>query len=78
MNLVSVEKLPSKYFNVETKSMIFALFKQMKSKFFLLLFLIVILALPSCSLFKKKCDCPDHRRSKRIALEVPVKEDIRI
>lgn len=38
----------------------------MKTKLILISFLSAIM-LSSCSLFKKKCDCPDHKRAKRIA-----------
>lgn len=41
----------------------------MKSKIILACALAALL-LSSCSLFKKKCDCPDHKRAKRIA-ELP-------
>ncbi len=30
-------------------------------------FIALSLLLSACSLFKKKCDCPDHRRAKRVA-----------
>ncbi|HOY48084.1 MAG TPA: hypothetical protein PL185_08015 [Flavobacteriales bacterium] len=30
--------------------------------------LIAVLVTPSCKLFKKKCDCPDHHKKKRIAM----------
>jgi hypothetical protein len=41
-------------------------------RFILRLSLVLALTLfvGSCKLFKKKCDCPDHKRSKRIALEI--------
>jgi hypothetical protein len=37
---------------------------------FRMLFALIILSLllNACSLFKKKCDCPDHRRAKRVAV----------
>jgi hypothetical protein len=34
---------------------------------FLLLIAFSLLLLNSCGLFKKKCDCPDVRKSKRVA-----------
>jgi hypothetical protein len=34
----------------------------------LILILIASMGLSSCSLFKKKCNCPDVRRQKRVAL----------
>ncbi|MEZ5173171.1 MAG: hypothetical protein R2850_06620 [Bacteroidia bacterium] len=27
----------------------------------------LLAGMSSCKMFKKKCDCPDHRRAKRIA-----------
>jgi hypothetical protein len=50
----------------------------MKSKLIPIAFLLVMVILPGCSLFKKKCDCPDHRRSKRIAVENSIEKDDRI
>lgn len=35
---------------------------------------LIVLTTPACGLFKKKCDCPDLRRSKRIAAQ-PVNSD---
>jgi hypothetical protein len=40
-----------------------------------LIVLSLCLALSSCGLFKKKCDCPDLRRSKRIATHPSEKHD---
>lgn len=34
----------------------------------LILILIASMGFSSCSLFKKKCNCPDVRRQKRVAL----------
>jgi hypothetical protein len=33
----------------------------------LLVCLIIVFTLSGCSLFRKKCDCPDHHKQKRVA-----------